>query len=106
MRRQAQQTNNSAGSHCDVGLDCCPHSWSGPITGGRHSFVVEGLPKAGIGDIGSCNCPHGGIYMICTGANHTVTEGCHDARLNDKVICLVCGDVGRIVQSSERTYTE
>ena len=73
MKLVARKGDNSAGI-CDVGADCCPHSWTGPIITGALTHTTESKATARIGDLGSCRCPHGGIYMIVSGAKRSYTE--------------------------------
>jgi len=67
---------------------------------------IENEKAARIGDVGDCRCPHGGIYVIVTGASRTITENSPNTRLGDRVVCVVCGDVGTLVTSAQRTYIE
>ena len=106
MKAQSRIGDMSHGSGCDVGDDCCPHSWTGPIISGAKTFFTDNKNTSRIGDIGRCNCPHGGVYIIICGASHTVTEGSPNSRLGDKVLCLVCGDVGRIIEGAPTTFVE
>lgn len=103
----ARQDDISCGSNCNVGLHCCPHEWCGPIQQVANRTIVEGQLIARIGDIGSCNCPHGGIYQIIDPvAVRSHAEGPRIARIGDNVQCLVCGDIGTIITSASRSHCE
>lgn len=56
--------------------------------------------SARLSDMGSCNCPHGGSFVITSASSNVIVEGLQCARLGDSTTCVVCGQSGVIVSSS------
>ena len=56
--------------------------------------------SARLGDMGSCNCPHGGSFVITSASSNVVVEGQQCARLGDSTTCTSCGCSGRIISAS------
>ena len=105
-KKDARVNDLSEGYDCDIGLDCCPHEWCGPITTGAIRSICEGNKIERIGDLGDCNCPHGGTYKIISSSSRTVCEGKLIARVGDMVVCLKCGSMGKIIAGAPRSYED
>ena len=105
-KKDARVGDLSEGFDCDIGLDCCPHEWSGPIITGATRSFCQGPKIARIGDFGDCCCPHGGIYKIISSSSRTHCEGKPIARVGDIVVCLKCGSMGKMIAGALRSYED
>lgn len=108
MPKPFARVGDLAQGTCDLGIiPCCPHIWTGPIIVGASRVIVENSPVARIGDIGDCNCPHGGQYKIIAGADrHAEQDNRPLARVGDQVVCMKCGQTGTIITGGRISFDD
>ena len=78
-----------------------PVPWSGPITTSSCGFTVDGIPAAGVGDVGTTSCGHN--FIISGGSSILTGLGVAVARLDDPVLVIQGGSGVNIAGSSTTT---
>lgn len=98
----ARDGDNTIGT-CSVGAPCCPHGRVGTCYGDTNVFI-NGKMAIKVGDIGNCNCPHGGSFKTIDGSSTVNVNGLPLNKIGDSTPCIVCGIAGNIVSGSENVF--
>jgi uncharacterized Zn-binding protein involved in type VI secretion len=78
------------------GCPACPHTCTGPITSGSPTVLVNGLPAARVGDVGThAACCGPNTFEIANGDNRVLIDGKPAAWIGSQT--NHCGGTGKVV---------
>lgn len=87
----------------DHGKPCCPHSVTGPATGGSPDVFVHGQPALRVGDPGThAVCCDANTWNAAAGSGTVFVNGIPFTRLGDAT--THCGGGGKMITGSESVF--